>query len=181
MGVDYNAPPVIKIHNIHDRNPKGENDYLLLIVRNYKECFPRHSLTGAGDVFEMLSNPNNIYYTGLRAYHEWPKEKKLLIYYEDFIQFPEQTLQQLADFFRVGHEYVTILLQDFELHKNNAIAIYERYAAKSMTRGEHIHFHEDRFSQQQRKKLDALCEAADPELFRTYLLRYKEPNVLTLI
>ena len=171
LGVDYNAPPVIKIHAINARSPVGENDYLIVVVRNFKESLLRHLGADGARAIALLQDPNNMYTSALRVYHNWPEDRKLLIYYEDFLQLPEQTLYRLADFFQTGHELIPLFLQDFEMHRQNGIAIYEH---TSVTHGKDLHYHSSRISKEKRLELDTLCEAADPEMFRTYLIRYQE-------
>lgn len=173
LGVDYDAPPVIKIHNIKDRFPIGENDYLIVVVRNYKESLLRHLGSDGARARATLQDPDNMYTGALRTYHHWPKERRLLIYYEDFMQFPEKTLYQLADFFQTGHELIPPFIADLEKHRKNGINIYEH---TSVTHGKDLHYHGNRISEEMRKEFDALCEALDPEMFNTYLLRYKESS-----
>lgn len=171
LGVNYDAPPVIKIHDIKDRYPMGENDYLIVVVRNYKESLLRHLGSDVARAIATLQDPHNMYTNALKAYHEWPDDRKLLIYYEDFLQFPEQTLYRLADFFHTGHELIPQFIQELETHRQNGIAIYEHH---SVTQGKDLHYHGNRISAELRRELDTLCEAADPEMFKTYLLRYRE-------
>lgn len=172
LGVNYDSPPVIKIHDIKDRYPIGENDYLVVVVRNYKESLLRHLGADGVRAITVLKDPNNMYTNALRTYHNWPEEKKFLIYYEDFLQFPDQTLYGLADFFQTGHELIPQFLKDFELHRQNGIAIYEH---TSITHGEDLHYHSNQISKEKRREFDAICKAADPDMFNIYLLRYQEP------
>ena len=175
LGVDYDAHPVIKIHDISERLSQGDNDYLLVLVRDYKEAFLRNQ---EHDDFKeslaLLKNPENRYLRALRAYRQWPEDRKILLYYEDLIQFPEETFHQLADFFQVDHEIISLFLQDFDFHRNNAITIYERDQSNSFSKGKDVHYHGKFLTIEQKKEFDFVCEEMEPELFNSYLIRYKE-------
>ncbi len=183
MGVDYNAPPVIKTHHLHQEIKQGINEKLtnqlgcedlglLTIIRNYKECVPRHM--GTALTIPTLKDPENMYLHILQIYDEWPEDRRLLIYYEDLILFPEKTLHQLAEFFQVDHASVSIFLKNLPLHRENAICIYEQDAGESTTRGENIYFHSKFFTKEDLILMDKICEESNPELFKKYLSRYKE-------
>jgi hypothetical protein len=100
----------------------------------------------------------------------------MLIYYEDLMQFPEETFYKLADFFQVGHEHILLFLQDYKKHKHNSMGIYERDQSQCMSQGKDIHFHGKKFSSEELHVLDATCEQLIPELFQAYLIRYKEAD-----
>ena len=176
MEVDYNAPPVIKVHEITEITQGS--DYLVLILRNYKEAIARHIGNDFRQMLNMLKDPDNMYIKALQIYHEWPETRKMLIYYEDLMMFPEQTLLSLSNFFQTEHNYVPTFMHNFNEHKKNVIKLYERDAGESVTRGEYIKFHSLKLTHQQCIELDSICEKTNPLLYQHYLLRYKTIDIL---
>ncbi len=173
LGVDYEKPPIIKDHVYTKIQKSFEAKYLILVVRDYKECLPRH-LGSYSETVQALQNPNCSYIQNLKVFHEWEISHKLLIYYEDLIQNPLLTYQKISSFFKEGNNNIKNFLEEIELHKANALFLYERDEQKSHTRGEFIHFHVNKQTLEQRKHLDELCEMANPEIFNLYLSHYKE-------
>src|SRR5205085_150736 len=118
-------------------------------IRNYKESLLRHLGADGVQAKATLSSPDNMYTGALRTYHHWPQDRRLLLYYEDLLRSPEQTLQRLADFFHTGHELIPAFLKDLEMHRQNGIAIYEH---TSVTQGKDLHYHGNRIRPEQRKE-----------------------------
>lgn len=81
---------------------------LILILRNYKECLvSQNKYSARGFVFDVIKSVNEeyqdsfkSYITNLQYFENWENEStKLLIYYEDFVQYPEETISKIIEFF----------------------------------------------------------------------------------
>lgn len=83
-----------------------ENDYLLFMLRDYRECFyqmakgeEQRMLDIAEATYEAtLPELRFSYFYDFLLYHLWPNERKHLVYYEDLIVNPKHELEKIAAF-----------------------------------------------------------------------------------
>jgi hypothetical protein len=171
LGVNLKKPIVIKDHGCGDF-PLNEANYLIFVVRDYKECLIRNTVSYQA-ALDSLLEPNSLFMNNIKIYDRWDSKKRLFLYYEDIITNLEASLLKIADFFQEGHENIQPFLDDIERHKKNALEIYDQ-AGGSVTKGKDLHFHANKLTQFQRLQLDEACENNDPELYQKYLIKYKE-------
>lgn len=172
LGVDYDKKPILKTHYYTDKEKKYDAQYLILVVRDYKECLLSHE--NYEKSVQFLADPDCFLIHNLRVFHNWDPEKRLLIYYEDLMQRPLEVYEQIADFFGEGHENIESFFEEIPQHKKNALALYARDAKPPVSEGKDLHFHANTLSFEQRKHLDTVCEQADPEIYALYLAHYRE-------
>src|SRR5690606_8606480 len=152
---------------------------LLVIVRDYKECVIRHlnKKSPARIKPRRLERELSRYAPSLSCYDQFTGPK-LLIYYEDFIAHPQETLTLVTQFFNELAPYNTALqefLDNYEAHKQHGIALYNASPHHfSGTEGE-VH----KLSYYAHKVPDSiLCFMRDylmtnhPDLCMRYLTRY---------
>lgn len=70
LGVDYNRAPIIKLH---EYTPKYEEKkyggkYLILILRNYKECILRHEM-GYSICVNALQSSRYYFFKNIKIFH----------------------------------------------------------------------------------------------------------------
>jgi len=159
------------------------SDYWVFPIRNYKECITRHAKHGnvADDnIIDVIlqqtegnfcgNGPKTDYMDILSCYdrHEGLKS---IVYYEDIITEPKNTLGKL--FMEIGVDG-TEFINDLDNHINKSIS---QYVGGSATNGKDILYHSLAFVKEERDKLDKSVCNRFPILFNKYLLRYKEhPN-----
>lgn len=176
LDVNFSLPPVIKIHNINQRSPKGENDFLIVVIRDYKECLLSHALRGSSISIEAIKKEltsSGWYLQVLETFDKWPQDRKLLLYYEDLVLEPEMTFQKLARFFQTDQKNVSAFITDLEAHCSNAMYIQQTYGDRSLSGGKSTNFHKKALPVEAQKSLDELCMENAPELTKKYLLRYQ--------
>ncbi len=172
LGVDYKKFPVIKLHSYNSLGSKIDFKYLVIIVRDYKECIMRqHSSYNLA--IADLEFPHNWYIDALKIYDNWDKDKRLLLYYEDLMNDPFYVYNQIANFFGEGKETIENFINEEAEHKANGIWLYSRYEMFSASKGTDIHFHAKKLTPEQIYELDSLCKNLYPEIFDLYLRRYE--------
>lgn len=172
--IDTQELPIIKTHWMpphkyysqlyHD----AEKDKFIFLLRNYKECIPSHRGLFKDCYFDMR------YLNLLADFDAYPDENKILVYYEDLINEPEQELKRLLVFLNKSEEFLDEFLKEYEFHKSRSISDYSKFAKKSSTNGNEILYHSKRLSQKQREYMDNFVQENQPDLLEKYLFRYLE-------
>lgn len=186
---------IITAHNpfdLHLNKNSHENDLLILLIRNYRECLLReyqdpesvkNEITYqasfndlSSDLEWVLSLRMNHYFHNLRVFDIWNPEKRLLVYYEDLLQYPQETLLLIADFFGENEKKSEIVafVENIDEHMENSLNIYEGPAGgyKSYTRGRSFLYHTNRVGIEKSLEIDQLVKKYFPEFLEKYLSRY---------
>jgi hypothetical protein len=93
---------------------------LVLVVRDYKEAIPRHQPRLGGSSMKDYLKP-------LNSYDEFSGDK-MVVYYEDLITNPKDTLKDLLTF--LGEYDETKLerfIVDYDRHKKDSLSIYDKF------------------------------------------------------
>lgn len=176
-------PPIEKVHTQKEiEKGKGdwETDKLILIVRNPKEALSRHGgmeiTLGVlqGDSSKGNSDPR-IYFNNIAVYDSWNPEKRLLIFYEDLIEKPIQTMVTVLIFLESSLDKIDSFITNYKWHKKNAIKIYK----ESESKGNDLLYHSKLITPVHRKQIDAWIAQLYPYIWHTYLYdRYAEENLI---
>jgi len=153
---------------VNDRD-KG----LILLLRNPKECIIRHT--------QKLHKKDIDWYMDLLSlYDSWPS-KKMVIYYEDLINSPELTLQNLTTFLNIEEGRVNKFLDNYETLFNASIGVYDNEEKtkiisgnrkrKSFSKGKDMFFHSKNFPSSKLKSFDKTIIKQYPNLKR-YIKKY---------
>ena len=182
LDVDYTNQAIIKVHDFVKRYPRAVprrslGTKFILLIRNPKECFYRHIGSEKG-VIKAVKTPNFYFFTNLIRFDSWPNENRLLVYYEDFITNPRETLSKVLSFLGEEDTYMDDFFRDYEFHKKRCIDHYE-YLQKqdhqySHTKGESLIFHSSKMSKETLREVDHLIQLNYPDLWKKYLSRYEE-------
>lgn len=181
--IDMNKPPLEKVHspeNIRDAKGKKEEDLLIFVLRNPKEVFVRNR--PAKEIVDLInkgifSSHIDLYFRDLALFHVWPEDKKILIYYEDLIAFPEKNLKNILEFLNepLGETFAEFM-SNYDQHKKKALSIKETLS-HNYTNGEEVFFHSKKLSKADRHKIDTYIARIYPILWETYLKEaYAEDN-----
>lgn len=171
LGADLSAPPIVKLHDYDHKKPSLNCPFLIMIVRNYKECLVREIKTEE-KIREHLERRRILYVANLETYDNWDPEKRLLIYYEDLIKNPKETLNKVVNFFHADPQYLDEFMDGYDQHRANCIMIYERDEEPSKTKGERPIFHSNRLRPEFKRYMDKAIKRNNPRIFDLYLRRY---------
>lgn len=146
-----------------------KNDRLILILRNYKECYKREA-----NRIKMCSlhffHQNPLYFDDLDIYHHWPKENRYLVYYEDLIENPRETLEGVLSFLGESGNNLDPFVNNIESHKKIMLDAYS-HRWGSASKGEDLHFHEKQTDPADLIQMDDHVKTTYPHLL-PYLQRY---------
>lgn len=156
---------------------------VILLLRNYKECIVRHhgmkTIRNASSTSNFLANkkmsqPAIWYVNNLISYDHFKKEK-LVIYYEDLMSNPEETINLLKTFLKLDEMVCEGFLRNIEGHFNNSLTKYVNKGHQSYTKSYNIAvgFHENQLTKEEKKEFDDyFLEKCGDEIFSRYLRRY---------
>lgn len=166
---DQTTPPIlIKRHELQLGQYSRANDKLVLLIRDYKECIPRHENKEKYTIRDLKTC--DCYWENLSLFDQWKNDNRHMIYYEDLIQKDTlgMVLRHLCHFLGVQYrlnQYAD-LFTNFEKHRKRCLELY----GKSVTKGTTAHHHVKLIDYPQ--EWDQYAEASG---YGKYLFRYIEP------
>lgn len=171
------------------------NDYLIVIVRNYRECFIRNLLQG-GENAKLLFKPQDVltqvkqlrtldsipdcydtnaidYINILRCYDEWNSKTRVLVYYEDLIENFESTMESCLKGLNVDIQCSGF--HDFLIHKQERLEESRKTYRFGETLSENdINHHAKKWlSIDFIKQIDAELQMSFPIFWHKYLSHYE--------
>ena len=181
--IDLMLAPIEKVHTqkeIEKGNGDWRHDKLILIVRNPKEALSRHG--GLEITLEVLQGDSSkgnsdprIYFNNIAVYDAWNPEKRLMIFYEDLMSKPIQTMVTVLIFLESSLDRIDLFMKDYKWHKKNAIKIYK----ESESKGNDLLYHSKLIDSEHRKQIDAWIAQLHPYIWKKYLKqRYAEENLI---
>jgi len=181
--INPHLSPIEKVHTqkeLEKNNGDRNKDKLILIVRNPKESLIRHGgaeiTRGAlqGDGSKGNSDPR-IYFDDIAVYDSWNPQKRLLIFYEDLIIKPIQTIATILTFLDSSFDKIDSFMSDYALHKKTALRLYK----DSESKGNDLLYHSKMIPSDYRKLIDAWINELYPHIWKAYLYdRYSEENLI---
>jgi len=183
LKLDNSRPTMYRTHIVRscmDKIDKSCNK-LILILRNYKECLvSQNKYSVRGFVFDVINSVNEeyqdsfkSYITNLQYFENWENEStKLLIYYEDFVQYPEETISKIIEFF---DEEPIDLDEFYKSYYEQIGKAYNSYKATSHhgKSNRQLIYHSKNFPKDVLYTVDEHIEKTYPLLWEKYLNRYK--------
>lgn len=187
---------IITAHNPYDLHMKEDSydkDFLILLVRNFRECLLRDYEDPENVKNEILYQASfnsssyrknwvlnfrkNHYFHNLRVYDMWNPEKRLIVYYEDLLQTPQEVLLKIAEFIGEANkkDEIQAFIDNLDEHMNESLKIYEglnNRGYKSHTRGRSFLHHTNKIGIDKARKIDKLVLKCFPYLVDKYLSRY---------
>lgn len=178
--IDMDKAPLEKVHSPSDiLAAKGdiEKSWLIFIVRNPKEALARHFSNKELSNFVNFGNMTQqmeTYFDNIQTFHNWDPSKRILIYYEDLITFPQEALTAVLQFMQEPIGGIVEFMRDYSNHKKIGLAIKERLS-HNFTNGEGVIFHSNKLTKQSRETIDKFITERYPLLWEIYLKeRYAE-------
>lgn len=167
--IDYTKPPIEKIHEKKDFDT--DVDQLILLVRNPKETIKRAEHTISKNI---LISKGKLYFDNIALFDSWNPQKRILIYYEDFLTDPKATLERLLDFLNEPPTRLEDFLKDYEHHQKKAIEIYK----ESLTKAKDLLQHSRKMPEALRKQIDLWIEELYPIQWNKYIKHRFSEEVL---
>jgi hypothetical protein len=160
-----------------------EIEKIVLVLRDYKECFVRHCI---GRNFESRVKRLNQYVDNLYTYDSFMGDK-IIMYYEDFVLNPKESMQRFLNFLNIKNEWGDI---DIEHHKNVSLNLYESGGLNStgiQTRGSpsitkgctNFQFHQKSLHTNTKHELDNWFTQNHGIVLNKYLKRYYQNPMVT--
>jgi len=178
--LDETKDPFVRTHSVEAlRKTDPTRNRLILIYRNYKENTIRRCRDRAAQYKKMLDEGKlfDRQAEKLRLYDEWPEENRYLVYYEDLMENPRETLEGALDFLNESDERLGDFLENLDQHKADCLAAYEYVTKKCglggpISKGKSVDYHSKKIPKELLLQADALFEAKYPYLWKKYLTRY---------
>jgi hypothetical protein len=174
IGVDLSLDPILyKSHNIQSVSDKR----LILVVRDYKEAIPRHQKEQK--VLDLMSffysqtqgrHNSEVDYVKILQQFDSKQGNKLLVYYEDIVAKPKESLLSIFEFLDI-HHLTENFFDKYEEHQQAGIKAYH---AESQTQGkkEHLKYHQSKIKKQHLVAMTAHMKKC-PVIYGRYLERYE--------
>lgn len=157
-----------------------KKDYLIFLVRNYRECMLRHFDEDAGKVIEHLQDDSKSHFAtkffeNLELYDNWPSNRKLLVYYEDLMLSQEKEVKRIANFLQTDEDTLNLLLESLEKQREGSLRLYiKRYGdRKEGSKGLDILSHSRNIPHKHLVKMDKIAKRRARHLYAKYLKRYE--------
>ena len=156
----------------------------LLILRNPLECIPRHldskrdeAILGSMSGKDLKALENATDYITILEYYDKLKSCKGIVYYEDLIQNPVDTIKSLSNFFSAAFslDYSGSFEDNLSILTEKSLNFYNTFN-KSQTMGKHITFHSRNLNT---GTVDLVWHHLDSNfrlLTKKYLEKYRENN-----
>lgn len=155
---------------------------LLFTLRNYKECIVKELQLSADQLLEGFRKRDRkveMYFDNLRFFEsQWhnPKTRHLIVY-EEMIKDPKTAVTNLLAFLGENSAGVPAFFEGYEeWNKKMLTSYHEQHADRGPPSNNDPRFHSKNFPKEVLREIDALVEARWPDLWETYLKRYKESD-----
>jgi hypothetical protein len=111
----------------------------------------------------------------LNFYDKYPKEKRLLIYYEDLILKFEEQMKKVISFLKIENT-LEDFMSKFDDHKTKSLNTYAKNMQSPVTQGskDKLIFHSNKIPKEKRIELDTYIKTNFKTLYEKYLKRYTE-------
>lgn len=186
LPIDENKSILYRTHRVttYLRKINPTKNKLLLVLRNYKECIVRQEKCTPESFFSIIienKNPLIHYLDNLIFFDQWKdKNTKLLIYYEDLIHKPYETIEKLLVFFEERSVNVEDFFANYDHWKNQCLFSYIEQTSEDLNKNGHTSsngdkevFHSKDFSPEIIQAADRHISKNYPELWKKYLKKYK--------
>lgn len=182
-GVDTSKQGILQIHNLTQASTwygtviNRDMDYLILIVRNYKECMMREFLDDYQLVLNHIEDPSNDidslrFFKNLEDYDNWNPKKRLLIYYEDLISDRRIECQKILEFLKSPDDYLDDYIDNIDFHLGFSLNFYAETHGGTSSNGVNTLYHTSQLPEGIEEKIDQLVQSKHPYVSAKYLQRY---------
>lgn len=174
---------IINTHHFGKSNlRKGEDQIpVILIIRNFKDCYvshiKNHSSSITKDPVEAIHwgiTNQPYFFTNIETFDKVAEEKKLLIYYEDLLSNPEKEIARVMEFLcgKSDPEIIKNFCDKLQEHQKASLIAYG-YKKKPLEKATKINQHSSKIPVKELRKIDERVKKEFPDIWKKYLLRYK--------
>lgn len=169
---DENMPYLYHTHYIRClASPNRDKDFLIVLLRNYKECFLRQY--GSYDAMQReLKGKGFYYFENLKYFDSWAPDKRILIYYEDLMADSKSEVTRVLTLMGESLDGVEAFFVEVDRHRERVIQYYNRRYDGAESRGEDALYHSKSYPVEDLQKIDQIIQEAYPDLWQKYLKRY---------
>jgi hypothetical protein len=168
-------------------------DFLIVVVRDYHECFGRNSIHSScpnGEKSGYLSlidwyktrkisspfqSEDVDYINILECYDRWRKEKRFLVYYEDLLEDFSSVMQKCLDVLNPPREYLAEFVAHFEQEKATCKELYKRQGG-SYSGDDPKYYQKNLLAPETARMFDRIFKTRFPYIWNYYLKRYEVQN-----
>lgn len=156
---------------------RKKHDRIIMLVRNYKECFCREAKDNWNDALKLLHGkicPGKAasLFENLKLYDSWPEDRRFLIYYEDLLSNPEPILSALLDFLGEDQSRLASFMANYDKHKETMLNAYQGKHG-TYSRGKDLTYHSKKAPRMVIRQMDDYVKKNHPFLWENYLMRYE--------
>lgn len=179
---------IIKFHYLNEEHARwinaseeGKRLTLITILRDYKDLAVRYSLDHDKKLHKNLLQENiqkvlDNQFDSLTFFEE-VQCHKMVIYYEDLISKPRETLETILTLFPGDHrESLDQFMAHYEEHKAHAMQDYNANFDRCHSQGKSNWHYKMHLTKKQREAIDALFATYRPKLYQKYLEVFREPS-----
>lgn len=154
------------------KNFSEEEDSLILILRNYKECIVRHNKQSALNNQKVREENCKKYLSNIGFYDKWGG-KKVVLYYEDLIYNFKKHYRKILKIVDVNKEKHEEMFNNLEEHKKLCLKQYDKVCG-SQSLGTKKFYHSKNISSYLKLEFDSYIKRN--KLHTKYLSRYLEKS-----
>ncbi len=176
--IDLQKAPIEKVHAKHEIKSRP-GDRLIFLIRNPKETVARsahHTFKSVlHDHLAGLGYGGKSYFENFDVYNSWPAADRLVVYYEDLLRYPRETLTTILLFLHEPLDCIELFMSNFTQHQEACKKIYLR----TKSAGDLL-YHSKKLSSEYRAQVDRWIADAYPEFWNGYLRhRYAEKSTIS--
>ena len=184
IDLDFSKSPLLRTHSYATlQGISSTENRLIFLTRNPKELILRNlgeKLSEKKEEAQKLITKYLSYYLAMfRFFDHWELSHRLLVYYEELLLYPKQTLKRILEFLRENDKGLKNYMDHIETYQAKILDSYH-HQHQSKSKGIDILYYSKRSSQKVLLELDAIIKAMDLELWHKYLHRFKTFEGLSL-
>ncbi len=162
-----------------------KKDYLIVIIRDYHECFARNYGRENPNLNKQLAQECQTKITSifddstwnypniLRCYDEWNPQMRILIRYEDLTANFESVIKNLLVKLKITDHHLNAFIGNFEGEMKNSSKIYQIGQGGSQSGGDPKYYQKNTLSKNDLYNMDHTLKTHNPHLWKTYLSQYE--------
>jgi len=167
--VNDKEPILRKVHKFGDLSVATKNDSVVLIIRDFIECFESNVKRGVSDSFEAIAKQmlDNIVW-----FHNFTGNK-MIVYYEDMKDESKirDILSEVCIFLNIPNNQIDSFIENLEYHRGKSLEGYAKI--NSQFTGNSNKNHKQDLSIEEIHRRISVVENMNNEIFNIYLRRYQ--------
>ena len=179
LKLDMNKAPFVRSHALNGYHLRinKEKNRIILILRNYKETSIRRCGDKPDCYSKYLKDQNcfNAIAKRIKFFESWPEESRYVIYYEDLMLSPRESMQEILDFLEEDNFRLDDYIKNLDQLKEYSLRSYDKQRpgnSGSYSKGRDLLFHSKKMPRELLIRADELFRKKHPYIWNKYLSRY---------